>query len=79
MSGRGKERAEAEGKERTAKEDEGERTEPKTSQDHRDAAAVLSLSTAVSPTTQRRGESPRKVSLGVTVTTAQKPPGQIAP
>lgn len=36
-------------------------------------------STAVSPATQRRGESPRKVSLGVTVTTAPKPPGQIAP
>lgn len=36
-------------------------------------------STAVSPATQRRGESPRKVSLGVTVTTSPKPPGQIAP
>lgn len=41
---------------------------------HQEAVAVLISSTAVSPATQRRGESPRKVSLGVTVTTAQKPP-----
>ena len=33
----------------------------------------------MSPATQRRGESSRKVSLRVTVTTAQKPAGQIAP
>lgn len=34
----------------------------------------------MSPATQRRGESPRKVSLGVTVSHhCRKPPGQIAP
>lgn len=47
---------------------------------HGEAVATLLASTAVSPATQqRRGESPRKVSLGATVTTAQKPHGQIAP
>lgn len=66
VSRRGK-RAAAGGKERTAEEGEGGRTEPKTSQDHRETAASLIASTAVSPATQRCGESPRKVSLGVTV------------
>ncbi|KAL4829834.1 hypothetical protein H8958_009963 [Nasalis larvatus] len=47
---------------------------------HREAAAAQLASTAVSPATQqRRGESPRKVSLGVTVTAAQKAPGLRTP
>lgn len=49
------------GKAGTAEEGEGGRKELKASQDHREeAAASLIASTAVTPATQRRGESPER-------------------